>query len=69
MRKAALWREGDTQGRGRRGEKRAGVLPYVVARHGSAADAPIGQNDPAKHALHSVLPSSSWNVPPVHCEH
>uniref|UniRef100_A0A7S0LAU4 Uncharacterized protein n=1 Tax=Coccolithus braarudii TaxID=221442 RepID=A0A7S0LAU4_9EUKA len=41
----------------------------VLAGHGSAADAPIGQYAPASHGSHAVVLRSGWNVPPLHCEH
>ncbi len=45
------------------------LLEKRAAGNGSGADAPIGQYDPATHGLHSVRPSSSWNVPPAHAVH
>ena len=45
------------------------ALEYVVAGQGSGAEAPSGQYEPSTHASHSVMPSSSWYVPPPHAEH
>ena len=39
------------------------------ARHGSAADAPSSQKDPAGHVTHAVSPSPSWKVPATHLSH
>lgn len=39
-------------------------LEYEPAGHGSGADAPSGQYDPASHATQPVEPVSFWNVPP-----
>ena len=37
--------------------------------HGSAADAPLGQNDPASHSEHAVCPATAWYVPASHGAH
>ena len=37
--------------------------------HGSAADAPAAQYEPAVHVEHAVAPSSSWYLPTVHFTH
>lgn len=43
-----------------------GVLEYEPLVHGSAADAPSAQYEPAGHRSHAVLPASFWKVPATH---
>ena len=39
------------------------ALEKLPSSHGSAAPAPTGQKDPAKHTTHAVLDPRTWNVP------
>ena len=45
------------------------VLLKLPARHGSGADAPRKQNDPATHAEHAVRPLSFMKLPASHWLH
>ena len=45
---------------------RPSVLLYEPVRHGSAADAPSSQYEPAGHVAHAVSPPSSWYLPAAH---
>ena len=40
--------------------RRLVLLEYDPDGHGSGADAPSGQNDPASHTKHAVSPLLSW---------
>ena len=37
--------------------------------HGSAADAPASQYEPATHSKHAVSPGSCWYLPATHLAH
>ena len=39
---------------------RSVLLEYEPDGHGSGADAPSAQNDPATHAAHAVMPLELW---------
>ena len=42
---------------------------YRPEGHGSAAEAPDMQKDPAGHSKHAVRPDSSWYLPTSHLSH
>ena len=43
-----------------------GVLLYEPSKHGSAADEPSAQNEPAKQEKHAVAPLAFMKEPPAH---
>ena len=45
------------------------MLLYEPSKHGSAAEEPSAQNEPAMHVLHAVSPAPSWKVPLAHLSH
>ena len=53
----------------RRARPSGAVAPNRPEGHGSAADPPRGQYDPATHAEHDVCPAIPWYVPASHGSH
>ena len=48
---------------------RPSTLLKVPSWHGSAADAPSPQYEPATHSTHAVAPASAWYLPTAHLAH